>query len=268
MSGHRSRNIASSGRPVSSPTFSYGSRGPPCAAMTEFIVSTTRRTLSVSVPSRSQRTARRDLPEASRERGFDVKAERARVLSPATARRTGDNGLGDGQRDLLSDAAIARLLANAHERRQLVVERVGVLESRVDDLEAEVRQRVALCEALEHHLADPPRRDLGRPALPDASLELVDEPVDLLGGQPFRCGLADRARELAAVELLAAAVALQDLDARGLAPLKGGEALLTPVADAPAADRVAVFSLARVDDAGVGIAASGAPHQHKIWDRG
>src|SRR5437773_10551594 len=102
MSGHKSRNIASSGRPVSSPSFSYGSRGPPCAAMTEFIVSTTRRTLSVSVPSRSQRTARR-------------------CLAAATARRTGDNGLGDGERDLLSDAAIARLLANAHERRQLVV---------------------------------------------------------------------------------------------------------------------------------------------------
>src|SRR5438445_9616639 len=250
MSGHKSRNIASSGRPVSSPTFSYGSRGPPCAAMTEFIVSTTRRTLSVRVPSRSQRTARRC------------------GLAATAARRTGDNGLGDGQCDLLSDAAIARLLANAHERRQLVVERVDVLESRVDDLEPEVRQRVALCEALEHHLADPPRRDLRRPALPDASLELVDEPVDLLGGQAFRRGLADRARELAAVELLAAAVALQDLDARGLAPLKGRKALLAPVADAPAADRVAVFSLARVDDAGVGIAASGALHQHKIWDRG
>ena len=104
--------------------------------------------------------------------------------------------------------------------------------------------RVAAIQALEHHLPDPARWDLGRPALPDASLELVDELVDLLGGQPFRRGLADRARELAAVELLAAAVALQDLDARGLAPLKGGEALLAPVADAPAADRVAVFGLA------------------------
>src|ERR1700675_2321832 len=154
MSGHANRNIASSGRPMSSPTFSYGSKGPPCAAMTEFIVSTTRRTLSVSVPSRSQRTARRC----------------GGLLAATAARWAGDNRLADGQGDLLGDAAIARLLANAHKRCELVVERVNVLDTRVDDLEAEIRQRVALGEALEHHFADPPRRDLGRPALSHARL--------------------------------------------------------------------------------------------------
>src|SRR6266566_1794095 len=166
MSGHKSRNIASSGRPVSSPTFSYGSRGPPCAAMTQFIVSTTRRTLSVSVPSRSQRTARSG-------------------LAATAARRAGDNRLGDGQRDLLRDPAIACFLADAHERCELVIQRVDVLEARVDDLEAEIRERVAL-----------------------------DEAIDLVAGEAFRRGLPDRARELPAVELLAAAVALQHLDAR------------------------------------------------------
>src|SRR5438874_9907101 len=245
MSGHASRNMASSGRPMSSPTLSYGSRGPSCAAMTEFMVSTTRRTLSVSVPSRSQRTARR-FP-----------------LAAATARLASDHGLGaDGQHDLLRDATIAGLLANAHEGRELVVQRVKVLDARVDDLEAEVREGVALGKTLEHHLADPPRRDLGRAALPDARLELVDEAVDLFGGQAFGRGLADGAGKLAAVELLAAAVALQDLDAGGLAPFKGGEALLAPVADAPAADRIAVLRLARVDDAGVEVAAAGALHRH------
>src|SRR2546430_17683990 len=103
MSGHRSRNIASSGRPVSSPTFSYASDGPPCAAMTQFIVSTTRRTLSVSVPSRSQRTARMR-------------------LAATAARWARDSGLGDGQRDLLRDAAIARLLPDAYERCGVGVE--------------------------------------------------------------------------------------------------------------------------------------------------
>src|SRR6266550_7668528 len=195
MSGHRSRNIASSGRPVSSPTFSYGSDGPPCAAMTQFIVSTTRRTLSVSVPSRSQRTARSG-------------------LAATAARRAGDNRLGDGQRDLLRDPAIACFLADAHERCELVIQRVDVLEARVDDLEAEIRERVALGEALEHHLADPSRRNLGRTALPHARLELVDEAIDLVAGEAFRRGLPDRARELPAVELLAAAVALQHLNAR------------------------------------------------------
>src|SRR5882762_8913348 len=248
MSGHANRNIASRGRPVSSPTFSYASEGPPCAVMTEFIVSTTRCTLSVSVPSRSQRTARR-------------------ALAAATARRTGGDGLADGQSDLLGDAAIPRLLSDTDQGGELVVERVDVLDAGVHDLEAEIRERVALGKALEHHLADPSRRDLGDAALPDARLELVDEPIDLVGGQPLGGGLADRARELAAVELLPAAVALQDLDAGGLAPLKGGEALLAPVADAAPADRIAVLRLARIDDAGVEVAAAWALHRHKIWDR-
>src|SRR5438093_13054922 len=251
MSGQTRRNIASSGSPVSSPTFSSGSTGPPCAAMTQFIVSTTRRTLSVSVPSRSQRTAR----------------SCGGLLAAATARRPGDDRLGDGERDLLRDAAIARLLANAHERGELVIQRVDVLETRVDDLEAEIRERVALGEALEDHLPDPSRRDLGCAALPDAPLELICEAVDLFTRKALRCGLSDRARELSPIEFLAAAVALQHLDARGLASLKGGEPLLAPVADAAAADGVAVLSLARVDDAGIGIAAAGALHRHKIWDR-
>src|SRR2546427_7540079 len=242
--------MASSGRPVSSPTFSYGSSGPPCVAMTAFIVSTTRRTLSVSVPSRSQRTARSGGP-----------------LAAATARGPGDDRLGDGQGDLFGDSAIASHLANAHEGRKLVVERVDVFQPRVHDLEAEIRQRVAFREALEDHLADPSGRDLGCATLPDRGLELVDEAIDLFARQRLRRGLPDRARELPPVELLAAAVPLQDLDTGGLAPLKGGESLLTPVADPPPTDGIAVLGLPRVDDAGVGIAAGGALNRHKMWDR-
>src|SRR5438093_3013365 len=152
--------------------------------MTQFIVSTTSGTLYVSVPSGSHRTAR----------------SCGGLLSAPAARRTGDNGLGDGQSDLLRDAAIARLLADAHERGELVIQRVDVLETRVDDLEAEIRERVALREALEDHLADPSGRDLGCPTLPDAPLELVDEAIDLFSGEALRCGLPDRARELPAIE--------------------------------------------------------------------
>src|SRR5256884_5436000 len=251
MSGHASRNIASSGSPVSSPTFSYGSGGPSCAAITAFSVSTTRRTLSVSVPSRSQRTARM----------------RGGSLAAATARGPDHDRLGDGQHDLLGDAAIARLLADPHEGRELVVERVDVLETRVDDLEAEIREGVALGKALEHHLADPSRGNLRGAALFDASLQVVDESIDVLAGERPRRSLADRARELASVELLAAAVALQDLDPGGLASLEGGEPLLAAIADAASADGVAVIGLAGVDDAGVQVAAGGALHRHKIWDR-
>jgi len=53
----------------------------------------------------------------------------ARVLSPTAARRAGDNGLGDGEGDLLRDAAIARLLPDAHEGGELVVERIDVLDA-------------------------------------------------------------------------------------------------------------------------------------------
>src|SRR5438552_3273960 len=150
------------------------------------------RTLSVSVPSRSQRTARRC-------GGF---------LAAATARGPGHDRLGDRQRDLLRDAAIARLLTDAHEGRELVVERVYVLETRVHDLEAEVRQRVTLCQAVQHHLADTSRCDLGCSALLHIPFEIIDEPIDFLAGERFRRGFSDRARELPPIELLAAAVPL------------------------------------------------------------
>src|SRR6266545_4999820 len=57
-SGHAIRKISSSGNPVIAPTLSKASGDPPCASMTRFAVSTTKRTLSVSVPSRSHKTAR------------------------------------------------------------------------------------------------------------------------------------------------------------------------------------------------------------------
>src|SRR5437762_1262446 len=102
-------------------------------------------------------------------------------LGPAQ-REHGGAQLAPGAHALLGDAAIARLLADTHEGRELVIERVDVLDARVHDLEAEIRERVALGEPLEHHLADPSGWDLGHAALPDARLELVDEPIDLVGG--------------------------------------------------------------------------------------
>src|SRR3989442_4733871 len=100
-------------------------------------------------------------------------------LSPTAALLPRGDRLRDGQRDLLRDAAIARFLADAHERCQLVVKRIDVLDGRIDDLEAEIREGVAFGEPLEHHLADPSRRDLGCAALPDACLELADDPAEL-----------------------------------------------------------------------------------------
>src|SRR2546423_957532 len=136
-SGHARRRIADSGSPVIAPTLSKSSGVPPCAAITRFAVSTTKRTLSVSVPSRSQRTARRRGPWSA----------------ATTARGRGDGRL-DRKLGLLRDLPVTRLLTYADEALELVVQRVGVLEIRVDDLEAQVTHGVLLGEPVKHHLAD------------------------------------------------------------------------------------------------------------------
>src|SRR6266516_617507 len=173
------RKISSSGNPVIAPTLSNASADPPCASMTRFAVSTTNRTLSVSVPSRSQRTARsigaffselsaagdaasRVLASESRGRAPRQRVgggQRGRVsserepraaagpaapvrfsASPASARDR-DRRL-DRQRGLLGELAIARLLATAQQRLELVVERIRVLKTRIDDLESQIAHRI------------------------------------------------------------------------------------------------------------------------------
>src|SRR5688500_5034097 len=124
-SGHAMRKISSSGRPVIAPTLSKGRRVPPCASMTRFAVSTTKRTLSVSVPSRSQRTARSVTGSAA-----------LRSASAATARR--DNGSFDRQHGLFRELTVTRFLPTAHEIFELVVEGIGVLKTGVHDLEAQI----------------------------------------------------------------------------------------------------------------------------------
>src|SRR3954462_9346843 len=106
MSGHASAKIALSGNPVMEPTRSKSSALPPCVSMTRFAVSTTKRTLSVSVPSRSQSTARM----------------RGRASATAAGGGAGDDGLHREHR-LLGDLAVARLLALAKEELELVVQR-------------------------------------------------------------------------------------------------------------------------------------------------
>src|SRR5437867_1526796 len=236
------RKISSSGNPVIAPTLSNASGDPPCASMTRFAVSTTNRTLSVSVPSRSQRTARTVMPQLA--------SEAPRVLprrccqsesASATTARDRDGGL-DRQRRLFGEAAIAGLSATSHKRLELVVERIRVLETRVDDLESQVAHRIGLRETLEHHLADPLRSDLGGTALTDRRLEVVDQAVDRVGSELLRRRLPDRAPELASIEFLTSPVALHDLDAGRLRALAGRESLAARVAGATAADRVAVLA--------------------------
>src|SRR5437867_10864661 len=141
-SGQAMRKISSSGNPVIAPTLSNASGDPPCASMTRFAVSTTKRTLSVSVPSRSQRTARTVMPQLASEAPRVLPRRRCQSESAsATTARDCDCGL-DRERGLLGELAIARLLATAQQRLELVIEGIRVLETRVDDLEPQVAHRI------------------------------------------------------------------------------------------------------------------------------
>src|SRR5712692_10504963 len=102
--------------------------------MTRFAVSTTKRTLSVSVPSRSHRTARRVTPGTSSVAPRVLPRLALLAASPAARLRASasppgrcDDGRLDRQRRLLGELAIARLLSPTEERFELVVERVGIL---------------------------------------------------------------------------------------------------------------------------------------------
>ena len=121
--------------------------------------------------------------------------------------------------------------------------RVEILEMRVHDLEPQIAERIALRETLEHHLPDPLRGNLGDAALPHRGLEIVDQPVGVLATERLRRRLANRARELAPVELLPAAIPLEDLDSGGFAALEGRETLLAAIARAAAPDRGRVLGL-------------------------
>src|SRR2546430_1499114 len=111
-SGHARRRMAASGRPVIVPTRSKSRAVPPCASITRFAVSTTKRTLSVSVPSRSHSTAR----------------TRGAVLATAAA-RGGGHGRLDREDGLLRDPAIAGVLTQADQTLELVVQGVRVLQA-------------------------------------------------------------------------------------------------------------------------------------------
>src|SRR5205085_1553009 len=122
-------------------------------------------------------------------------------------------------------------------------------------------------EALQDHLADPLRADLGDPALLQRRLDVVDQRSELLGGQALGGGLLDRAGELPPVELLPGAVPLEHLDAGRLAPLERGEPCLAAVAGPAAPDGGTVLGLARVDHASIRIAAARATHRTQDMGR-
>src|SRR6185436_1294791 len=110
------------------------------------------------------------------------------------------------------------------------------------------------------HLTDALRGDLRCAAPLDRGLDVVDEPLHRVARQRLRPGLADRRRELAAVELLPRAVALQHLDPRGFGALACREPRVAAVARPPAPDGLSVLRLTRVDDAGVWLIADRAMH--------
>src|SRR2546427_6879242 len=91
----------------------------------------TQRGSNGSMPTRPPAIAARI---SRSDRTTEASMERA-GLAAAAARAGG--GL-DEKRDLLRHASVARFLADADERRELVVQRVDVLEMRVHDLEPQI----------------------------------------------------------------------------------------------------------------------------------
>src|SRR6266542_2377999 len=162
---------------------------------------------------------------------------RGALLRSARATTARDRGCWfDGQRGLLGELTIAHFLSATDQRLEFVVERVGILQSRIHDLESQITHGVRLFEALEDHFADALGSHLGRTALSDGRLDVIDQSIDGFGGELFRSSLADGARELATVELLARPVPLYDLDAGRLGTLARSESLAARVAGSPPAD--------------------------------
>ena len=118
-------------------------------------------------------------------------------------------------------------------------------------------------ELLHRQRADPRRRDLAR-RRPSAARPRSRRPRPRRapsGDRPAGQRLAQAGDELVAVELLARPVALDDDEPGGLDPLVGREPGRAGGALAATADGRGIVEVARVDDAGLPLAALGAAHR-------
>ncbi len=141
----------------------------------------------------------------------------------------------------------------------------GVAEAAVDGGEAEEGDFVELFELVHDLAADDGGGDFAFVLGFDFVDDVVDEHVHLgVGNGALDGGVGDGGAELVAVEVLVAAVALEDGE-DGLDDLfVGGEAMAAMGADAAAADGVAVANGAGVDDLVFGLRTLGTAHGQSV----
>src|ERR1035437_4734921 len=143
----------------------------------------------------------------------------------------------------------------------LALERLDILEARVDAGEADVGDLIQRPQLVHRHLADDRRVHFRASGGAQLGFDLIGR---LLGGL-FRQGsarqsLAESRHQLLAVELLAGAVALDHHQSRRLDPLVSGEPRAARLALA-AAPNAGLIQVARIHDASLSLATSRTTHR-------
>src|SRR5690606_16464463 len=145
---------------------------------------------------------------------------------------------------------------------ELLAEIRHVLECAVYRGETHVAHVVELAQFGHHEFTDPSRRDLALGGHAQLVHDGAHRGLDLLFRyRPLLQRAVEPLAQLARIELVAAAVALDDHRQLQLHRLQRAETFAARLALAPAADRGAVLADARVDDTGVSMLAEGAVHQ-------
>src|SRR5690606_17719730 len=148
--------------------------------------------------------------------------------------------------------ALARQVA--FEPVELLAEIGDVLERAVHRGEAHEADVVELAQLGDHELADPARADLALGGHAELVHHRAHRRLDLLfGDRPLVQRAVETQPQLARIERLTPAVALDDGWQLELDGLEGGEALAAGLALAPPADGGTVLGRARVDDPGIDV---------------
>src|SRR5215831_10423549 len=149
----------------------------------------------------------------------------------------------------------------ALEAFDLLAKRLHVLEAAVDRRETHIRDLVEALQLRHHPFTDLARGDFALVDRTQLAHDFAHDAVDRIARDRALLQRAlDAGTQLALVERLAAAVALDDRRQLDFDRLERIEALAALLALAPPPDRAAVVRHARVDHAGVFVLAEGAVH--------
>src|SRR5438132_12352277 len=191
---------------------------------------------------------------------------RTRVLNPWRAGNPATLTT-EASSTVVSDSAS---LFAREELIDFVLDFLEIHERPVDGGEANVRHLVQAAQLVHHQLADFTRGNLDLAAGSELGLDLVHDAFHRAGRDlALGGGLHQAGEQLLAVEVVAAAVLLDDVGRHRLDPLVGGETIGALQALAPAADRLARIGVPGVDHLEVDVTTIGALHlrsvSHMLW---